>query len=426
MKKYKTLIAFVILILLLAGFIALAFSGKILTPKVLSSRQELKVNSMVDTIKRVDDQIGLIDTQFSQVTESTANLTAYALSQFASEKGYEGPEVFDHGIVIRIEKDKIVYPETASIRFPELKSAEDLDGLSLQTGTTISGDGEEERTVLLTVKPVADGVYYLEWTEQENYQAYISSRSNFEEAIRTLERSYNVGLLLIHDQEEDLPVIYCSEKFGEVEALGDIGITGEILTSEPAEIKIGETLYTANYADLTFRGQPAKAIVLSGQVSSDTLIYNCIVIAAGFILVCMAGLILWIHWVEDYVREHNLTEEQERAYRPGKLRRTAAAVAITGAILLLVIMVGYQLMGNLTKSSASNQEMLDIIMARLENESRQDDLEKDEIEALELNYAKLAAKLYEKYPELRNREFLAKAAELTGCEFIMTFGGNGE
>ena len=426
MKKNKTLIAFIILILLLAGFVAIALSGKIITPGGLSSRQELKVSSMVDTIKRVEDQVTLIDSQFSMVTEASADLMVYALEQFVTENGYDGPDVFDHGIIVRAEKGEIVYPETAAVRFPELEHAEDLEDPSLRTGTTITSDGDEERTVFLTVKPVTDGVYYLEWTESESYQSFIKSKSNFDDAVRTLEKSYNFGLLLYYDQNGDLPVIYHSDEFGTMETLGDIGLTAEILASEPSEIKIGGTLYQANYADLTFRGQPAKAIVLSGKIVSDTTIYNCIVIAAGFILLTISGLILWVHWVEDYTRDHTLTEEQEKAYRPAKMRKTAAAVGINGAILLLVIVVGYQLMGNLTKSSASNQEMLDIIMTRLENESKQSALEKDETEALELSFAGLAAELYEKYPELRNQEFLVRAAELTGCEFIMVFDVNGD
>ncbi|MBQ6509096.1 MAG: mechanosensitive ion channel [Flexilinea sp.] len=426
MKKNKTLIAFVILILLLAGFVALALSGKIIPPRELSSRQELKVSSMVDTIKRVEDQVTLIDSQFSRVTEASADLMAYALAQFVTGNGYEGPEILDNGVVVRIEKGTIVYPRNAAVRFPELKRLKDLEDLSLQSGTVITSDSDEGRSVYLTVKPVTDGVYYLEWTESESYQSFVRSKSNFEDAVRTLEKSYDLQLLLIQDQAEDLPVIYHSEKFGAIETLGDLGITGEILASEPSEMKIGETVYKADYEDLTFRGQPVKAIVLSGKISSDTLIYNCIVIAAGFILLTVSGLILWIHWVEDYVRDHTLTEEQKRAYRPAKLRKTAAAVGINGALLLLVLVVGYQLMGNLTKSSASNQEMLDIIMARLEHESRQYALEKDETEAIELSFARRVAGLYEKYPELRNREFLAKAAELTSCEFIMVFDMNGD
>ncbi len=426
MKKFKTLFAFVILILLVAGFVALAFSGNILSSKKISSRRELKVGSMVDTIKRVEEQLTLMDSHFDRLTGSSANLMAYALRQLVTDRGYEGPEVFDNGIVIRIENGMIVYPETTSIRFPDLNRLEDLDRLSLSSGTTITSDDEEGRTVLLEVKPVVDGVYYLEWTEQETYQLFLSSKSIFEEAISSLENSYDFRLLLVYDQEEGLPVIYHTEELGVIKTLGDIGLTGESLASEPAEIRIGETLYSADYADLTFRGHPAKAIILSGPVSDNAFIYKTIFIAAGFIFLCISGLILWIRWVEDYVRDHVLTEEQEKSYRPGKLRQTAAAVAINGAVVLFLILIGYQLMGNLAQTSESNQEMLDIIMTRLENESKRDALEKDKTEALELDYAKRTAKLYEKYPELRNREFLAEAAEQIGCEFIMTFDANGK
>ena len=426
MKKYKTLIAFILLILLLAGFIALVYNGRVAAPEVFSARQDLKVTGMVDTIRQVDSQITLLDRQFSRIKGSSADLMAYGLGQLTSENGYEGPESFDNGIIVRIEDGKIVYPRAVKVRFPELKDEEDLDGISRMAERTIITDTGEEQTVLLTVRPVADGLYYLEWTDPQERQDFINGKENFDEAIRTLKKTYDARLLLVSDQEEGQPVIYHSEELGEIEKLGDIGLTAADLASQPSEIEIGGKSYNAGYADLTFQDRPVKAVVLSGKTVNNAFTYNCIVIAAGFILLCMTGLILWIRWVEEYIRDHRLTESQERAYKPSKMRKTAAAVAMNGALALILILIGYQLMGNLKQSSTANQEMLDIIMGRLENDSKQYALEKDETEAHELGYAKLAAELYGTYPELRNREFLAKAAEQIGCDFIMIFDGNGK
>ncbi len=426
MKNHKTLIAFIILFLLLAVFTAFAFSTKVLFPREASSGQKLKVSGMTAIVKRVEDQIDLVESGFRQDREKSAELMTYALGQFVTEDGYEGPDVFDNGIVLRIEKGTIVYPETGTVRFPGLKTAEDLSGMPLLAETSITEEDGNTRTILLTVKSVSKDLYYLEWTEPEDHLNYINSRANLEEAVKILEKSYSAGLLLAADQGSEFPVIYHPEEFGKMETLGDIGITGDMIASETPEIKIGETLYKADYEDLTFRGQPVKAIILSAEVNDNVYTYNCIIIAVGFILLCMSGLILWIGWVRDYIRDNTLTERQEKAYHPAKMRKTAIAVGLNGAILLLLILTGYQLMANLSRTSAGNQEMLDIIMARLENESRRDALVKDETEIRELNYAKRTAELYRKSPKLQNREFLAKATEVIGCDFIMVFDNNGK
>ena len=65
-------------------------------------------------------------------------------------------------------------------------------------------------------------------------------------------------------------------------------------------------------------------------------------------------------------------------------------------------------------------------MARLENNSKELAANKLEEEDWGVYNAGRIADLYSRVPECRTREFLQKAAELTGSEFIMVFDGKGK
>ena len=131
MKKYKTLIAFIVLILLLAGFIALVYNGRVAAPEVFSARQDLKVTGMVDTIRQVDSQITLLDRQFSRIKGSSANLMAYGLGQLTSEDGYKGPESFDNGIVVRIVFARVT-PDRPSRRMARSTAPREALGIAVR------------------------------------------------------------------------------------------------------------------------------------------------------------------------------------------------------------------------------------------------------------------------------------------------------
>ena len=163
------------------------------------------------------------------------------------------------------------------------------------------------------------------------------------------------------------------------------------------------------------------------SISNNTYVLNCIAIAAGFILICLSALILYFYWIDDYKQDHDvLTESQQKAWQTDQLRHKAAAIGLNGALLLFLLTLGYQLLGNLSRISQSNQVNLDIMMARVEDSSRRISASRREEAEWGIYYAGKIAGLYSYARDEITPEFLRKVNDMIGSEYIMIFDVNGK
>lgn len=74
MKKHKTLIAFIILVLLLGVYLAVTLYSSILSYMEISTQADLKVSGIVDTLNRVQDRIDALETEFHEKAENFMEL----------------------------------------------------------------------------------------------------------------------------------------------------------------------------------------------------------------------------------------------------------------------------------------------------------------------------------------------------------------
>ena len=438
-KIRKPLFAFGLLFLLLAIFMGITLYSNILSYMEVSSRDDLKVSGMVNTLNRVQEQINTLESEYRTKTENMMELMCIALRPYVKGATYDGPEIFiddstnrsNDGIVVRVENNQVIYPEGFSGRFELQGETAAPDQLPLMTSASLISEDGTTHSVLISAKLIGGSFYYLDWWETDNYRSVVNYEKTIGEAIAALEKLYEAKLLLVwqpqeETQKSDIEVLYVSEELGTAESLKDIGITKEDILSEKTKLTIGKSIYTATYEELLIFDRPAKAVILLNPISSNTYILNCIIIAAGFMLICMAGMILWLHWIRTYSRDHELTESQIGAWRSSQLRRRAFALGMNGALLLFILLLAYQLMGNLSRISLSNQESLDIMMARLEDSSKRVASAKQDAEEWGVYYAVRIADLYSRVPEIYTPEFLKKANELIGSETIMIFDTRGK
>lgn len=431
MKKNKTVIAFIILALLLVIFFGITLYTSILSYMEVSSQADLKVSGMIDTLNRVQDQINDLEAEFRIKTENTMELMCTALRPFVHGENYDGPEVFADGVVVQYQKGSLSYPESFSGSFVFHDEETAVDHLPLMAPATLTENPDDTRPVLISAGKIDGSYYYVGWKDVKTYESAINYNKTIGEAISALEKLYGAKMLLFWEPEDgtsmdEIEILYVSGELGTPGSLKDLGISAEDLSSENSKLTIGKKLFSATYEKLMIFDRPAKAIVLLNTISSNTYVLNCIIIAAGFILICMSGFILWLRWIKDYSRDHELTDSQKQSWEISALRKRAISIGLTGALLLFILLLGYQLLGNLSRISASNQESLDIMMARLEDNSKRVYSAKAEEEDWGVYYAGRIADLYSRVPEVRNAEFLQKANELTGSEYIMIFDGKGK
>ncbi len=426
MKNHKSVIAFVILVLMLCLFLGITLYTSILSYMEISSQAELKVSGMIDTLNRVQKHIDFLEEEFRERTENSMEMMCIALRPLIQGDTYTGPAVFEDGVVVKVRNGKVIYPDEFSGSFELLDEAGNIGQMAYMTPTTLIDGPENTRPVLISSRQIGDSFYYIDWWEIDDYQSSVNYGKLIGEAVTTLEQLYDARLLLLEETDEDTSILYASKELGSPETIADLGLTKEDIDAENTNLTVSMKTYTAAYENLVAYDRSAKAVILLNPISSSGYILNCIVIAAGFILICISALILWIHWIDIYVKDHDLNEYQRKVWQPSQMRKTAAAVGTNGAIILFVLLVGYQLLGNISRISDSNQESLDIMMARLENNSKEVSAKKYEEEDWGVYNAGRIADLYSRIPECRNEEFLKQAADLLGTEYIMIFDGKGK
>ena len=339
MKNKKTLIAFLLLILLIGAFLAVTYYTSILSYMEISSQADLKVRGMVDTLNRVQDHLSVLETEFREKTENTMEMMSIALRPFVKEDTYYGPDIFMDkavngnvdGIVIRSDNGNVIYPEGFSGRFEPQGEDTEFTHLPVMSSAVFVDKSGNTRPVLLSIRQIEGDFYYVDWWEMEEYQASINYEKNIGEAISALEKLYEAKLLLFWKPEEDSPInnieiLYASESLGAPESIDVLGITKEDLSSESPKLTIGKNIYAATYEELQIFDRAAKAIVLLNPISNNTYVFNCVIIAAGSMLICISALILWLHWIEDYAQSHDLTEAQKNSWQPYQLRRRTMAI----------------------------------------------------------------------------------------------------
>lgn len=421
MKNRKTITAFIVLVMMLLLFLGITLYTSILSYMEVSSQAELTVRGMIEMLNHVQTNIDSLEDDFKKITENSMEMMCIALQTRIHGENYTGPESFEDGVVVKAEDGMIIYPESFSGRFDTLTKAGDLETLETMSSATLLDGPENTRPVLISSRLIGGNYYYIDWWEMDDYQTSINYEKYIRDGVRSLEQLYSASLILVGDSD-DLPLLYASEALGKPQTISDLGITPEDISSQASGLTINKKTYTAAYEKLRAYDRSAYAIILLNPIGNNVYILNCLVMAAGFILVCISALILWIHWIEVYMRDHELTEFQKKAWQLAQLRKTSAATAMNGAILLFILLTGYQLVGNMARISNYNQESVNLIMARMKEVTSAS----YEAESWETYFANRIADLYNRVPECRNEEFLKRAAELTGCEYIMIFDNNGD
>ncbi len=428
MRKNKTILAFLCLVLMILVFIAVVNICGILSYTKSVSDDDQKAGWMIESILDLNEHIDSIESRFSRKTMAVANMMSMALGHFLSENGYNGPESFEDGLVVGNKNGKIVYPKESPIRFPDLASADSLSKLPPLTPEKITGDGEE-RTVLITTAPISADLYYIDWTETDDYAVFgrsDMSSSYFSESISALEDAFGVNLILVDEQAAENPLLYASDELGPVETIRDLVNTGDSIGPDTKDLVIEWQTYATFYESLQIFDKNVGALVLINNYKNNAQLYICMLITTLFLLFDVGGVILYIHWVSNYVQGHHLNEKQEKDYQPDRLRERFIFRSIIDALVLLVLLIAYQYLGNLERISDNNKNAVDILKARMEASKVQDAAYREDEENWNLFCSKRISDLYSAYPELQTQEFLINASRLLGSEYIMIFDADGQ
>lgn len=124
-KIRKPIAAFMLLAVMLIIMGIVVFFTSIYSFEERSlQRNSQKLEGAVNTLRQISaNQDGVVQNQINKYS-NYVNMICAALMPFASDDGYEGPDIIKNSLVVRVKDDQIIYPDGSPAVFPDLTTRE--------------------------------------------------------------------------------------------------------------------------------------------------------------------------------------------------------------------------------------------------------------------------------------------------------------
>ena len=424
-KIRKPLAAFGLLGILLVITGIVVFVASIYSFGVRSQQKNtLKLEGAVNTLRQIsENQDAVFQNQMKKYYNYVGMICA-ALRSFTGNDGYEGPDIFENGIVVRVKDGQIIYPDGFHTVFSDL-TPEKLNGHICES-TMQSDEAPDQNSYVLVSQEIIKDTWYVYYTTLEEFYDYTNLYEKYNDFLSDTEKSYNGYMFMVYPDDPEMTFIYCSDDLGtNIKSFADVGIEREDIINRKEMIAVEPNVFDVRYINMTFMGRDVLVILMLNAENDlfPSLCNN--VTAILIILIIMTAVIIWLYLVQRYVQDHVLTKDQEKDYHPHQLRKVTASIGLIAGIMIFAITFSLQLITNLYSVTKSNQGSLQIVMNRLDNIDKQTSSNQQDEEAWMLIYAEQLASLIEKKPELQTHAFLEEVSGIIDADYIMLFDENG-
>lgn len=439
MKIRKPAYAFLLLIVLSALFAAGIGALRLDT---IFRREQVRTEFKIEKIRQM---LALIEkdytteyNRFLKRIESVTGLMGLMLPGFLENGKYTGPMVFNDGFVVQIKDDRIQYP--AQLEFPpELNSDMFGDDVKI-TEVDPSLNFSMEDSYIISTANIGGPYYYVDFTQINELSDDIYDVVQLVDTVSDIEKYYNCRLLVLTSYERKgsvpdpnaepeffvIPAETVSENDPEGKKPAEMGISRKILTERPRSLVYNGKEYLSSFSDLSVMGFQGTVIILNDMNDYEYYAINTIVIITALLLIIAAGVIMWIHWVQLYVRDNKLNHQRLNLYHPETIRKRIASVILVGGIGIFLIAIFYQTLSNLNRESLADREALDAVMDRLDENTNNMSARQEVEEKWSAYIIKRIAEVMGYSPKFRTKEYLTKINEMLNAEYMMLFDQTGK
>ncbi len=312
------------------------------------------------------------------IMENTRNNLKFmqsALRGLISDGNYYGPQMFRDGMVIRYEDGKVIFPDEMPEGMISIEGEPDpagtmeaTDMASLSNGI-LKEPGKDPQKVILSFIDISDDLFYVEWTPVSEMEEYIRLHDRVAEALDASEKAMG-GILFVLDKSEEegketLKIKYSSGSY-------DIADDAETLASFDALIKgsgemitIGEKQYSGTVAEMK---NPGEYLVLLVPFQLDFFKngFTSIILCLAMLFVAIT-LIVYMTSLQNYIKKHQLTPEQERAWKPSRVLRKVLTAGLICAIVIFGAAAFVETLSALQDTTMEAQNNLTNILSSAEN-----------------------------------------------------------
>lgn len=436
MKIRKPVYAFLILIPMIILFAA---AIAVVTILDVSNRDEERIQLKIDGVSRTLDSV---EKDFAEVViasdkkiRSVMEMMRLLLQNQVKNGQYRGTRIFDDDFVVRVANGSVIYPDGVD-EIPGL-SAELIESECFMEILFFEDANEIIQIYLVSSVRIAGNDYYIDLIPYSDYSNSISNTIRIEETISEIEKAYECVLIIVSNPEAKGIKAYGPEEPIDFFLLPDgieddditpedLGITKDFLRQKPASFGFNGKEYRSSFKRINFYGEPYMVIVLSKMDRETLLMLTSTILFTSITFAVAVSVILWLYWVQAYVRDNELLPAQAASYKPKEIRKRVYAVLLIGCIAVMILAVFYRFLSNLNLEAISNQNAQETVMSRLEDDEKNVSAAQQDEEKWIVYYIERLAVIFSENPEVCTREYLEQVNQLIGSEYLMVFDENGQ
>ena len=444
MKIRKPTIAFLILIAAASVFAVVV--GMISYNNISNldkQRTEFKIEKVQQMLYILEKDFSTEYNRYLERIQSVSELMAFMLHDFVENGEYTGQWTFEDGFVVRVKNGEITLPESLpeNLDFvPELDSSLFTAEIS-NTYVNPSNNENLEKAYFVYTAKIAPSYYYVDITMLNEVSDAVYGTVRLLDTIDDIEKSFNCRLLLVWNpsdsggsaagQKEEATFFVTpkegesSEDFPYGKTPADLGLSRSVFTEKPESVVYDGKTYLSNFRYMTLMGYQTTVVILSNFTDYAFYAVNTAALFVVLLLIAAVSLIMWIHWVQVYIRDNEISQSQMSSYHPISVYKRVGSVAVIGGIGIFLLAIFYQTITNLNRESIMNGEALKTVLDRLEENTNNASARQKDEEDWTVYFAERVANVMELNPDLRTKENLEIINDIIGAEYMMLFDHNG-
>ena len=389
-------------------------------------RNDLVANNAVESLKVLEKDINQVNDSTKQKTVAGVNLTVSALKKLSKRELSSSLNIFEDGVIVQIKGEEVLYPQDFSWRFDDLNAEYLLEEPTLKFQFMRNEETGEEQYTAVTARKIMDDYWYIDWLSNEEYWEMVENQHEIFNIIKDIQEAFDGYIFLFNAKTPNLDITYAPSAYQDVSTAADIGLTKEMIQEKVPVFMLGSQSFSAYYTNLRLFETQTMVLILINSTNTIMNIVNNTGVILLLVLITIMAVVMWLYWVQTYVRDHELTENQKKRYHPGQIRRITRSVGVIGVIFFFIIGAALEAFSSLSLESAKNNKTLNLMESRMDANTSMTSRYRENEESWCIYYAQRLALLLSNYPDLQPRTFLAEANDLLGSEYIMLFDENGK
>lgn len=377
-----------------------------------------KADSIRKTILSYQSEFKETEEQFYGKLNDNVRLSVFILNKLIDGGEYTGRTVFDDGMIVQVKNGRTELPSGGDAIFPDLKAEDLTPEYTPKLFTTADG-----RDVLVTTGRILDGVYYLDWTDYEEYREFFYSRIEVQRLLNFMADAYGGEIFLISDDVPKGAVLLGTDESEAFSNIGELALRQKDHNNREFSLNTKSDRYICYVMPLE---GTERTVVYCDTVTDEvqTGLHRAFtkVIFSGCFL---AALLVFCFSSITGIKYGLISEKRSPEYTPKKMKQKILLISLLSGLALMFITIFTTFVQESHHENRKGISILDSLELQLsESDHRREMANQTEINWYQYYAKTISAKITDS-PQILDKESLSGITQIINADLIMAFDENG-